>query len=84
MIEYDICMKSGVGGYYESDGCDLCLLSSVDADCLPRVGDTLWIVNNFYQDNHFVVTEVNHMIPQHNISFPTVYVMPTDGKSYGV
>ena len=40
MTTYSICMKSGTGGWFDSDGCDLCLIQRVNG-VIPRVSETI-------------------------------------------
>ena len=68
-------VKSGTGGYYDSDGCDLCLrIVATDDPILPRIGDHISHANRKY-----IVIEVEHDIGlfeyKHNI-----YCVPIDGK----
>lgn len=80
MIEYDICMKNGVGGYFDRDGCDLSLRTAIESHCLPQRGDTIYLGDC---GSTFMVTYVEHYVGFNNKMQYTVYVMPTDGKSYG-
>ena len=67
-------VKSGTGGYYDSDGCDLLICKqTMDEPILPRIGDHL-----SYYGRKFVVIEVEHVLDafdyMHNI-----YCVPIDG-----
>ena len=68
-------VKSGTGGYYDSDGCDLCFRNvTTDESILPRIGDRI-----SHAGRKYIVIEVEHVIDlfdyKHNI-----YCIPIDGK----
>lgn len=83
MIRFDLHIKSGTGGYYDYDSCDLILKSEVHTKCLPRIGETISYMSNGFA-RKFLVTGIEHTIlnSKNEIGNIAVYCIPVDGKPY--
>ena len=72
-----ILVKSGTGGYYNEDGCDLEIQSISDNEFpIPRIGETLEILENGRGTYHdYLVTDVRYWINETRYGV-TVYAIP--------
>lgn len=87
-MNISINIKSGTGGYYDYDGCDLCLKEMTHENFpIPRIGETIDILED--NDNkttnsrgevlkvlhQYLVNDVNYWISD-NAYGVTIYVVP--------
>lgn len=87
-MNISICVKSGTGGYYDYDGCDL-IIKEIDNAYfpIPRINETIEILENNYKGHtnskgeilkeyhEYLVRDVRYLI---NNSYHSVkiYVIP--------
>ena len=82
-------VKSGTGGYFDEDGCDLCLMEIDDEKFpVPRVGEILNILEDndsgrknsegvFLKEYHpYLVNDVRYRISDKNAYKVVIYVIP--------
>lgn len=87
-MNISINIKSGTGGYYDYDGCDLCIKKIKDDNFpIPRIGESMDILEKndaerqnpngkFFKEYHqYLVTDVRCLIDE-NSHGVTVYVVP--------
>lgn len=72
-------IKSGTGGYYNYDGCDLCLREIKNKDFpIPRIGESIDILendDNLKEYHQYLVSDVRYWIADNSYGV-TIYVLP--------
>lgn len=87
-MNISINIKSGTGGYYDYDSCDLCIKEIKDDNFpIPRIGESIDILEKndaerkfqngkFLKELHqYLVTDVHYWMNENNYGV-TVYVVP--------
>lgn len=81
MYEISINIKSGIGGYEDYDGCDLCV-ETVYLDVVPRK-DEIFILQKRGNTHKFLISDVIYSYGwESKRTWYTLYVIPIDGKNY--
>lgn len=87
-MDISISIKSGTGGYYDYDGCDLCVTNIENENFpIPRIGETIDVLEdndkkrkNFdgkiiREYHQYLVTNVCYCISDNDYDV-TIYVVP--------
>ena len=91
-MNISVCIKSGTGGYYDYDGCDLCLKKiEYENFPIPRIGETIEILeeNDEKRTNYkgevlkefhqYLVRDVRYWMADNTYGV-TIYVVPIGRK----
>ena len=85
-MDISVNIKSGTGGYFDYDGCDLCVIKN-DNLPIPRIGEVLEILEDndkkttnskgviLKEYHQYLVTDVHYYIVNDDYDV-TIYVVP--------
>lgn len=77
MYKYDIRIKNGTGGHYDSDDCDK-HVATLETDFLPRIGETILLTEKDTPSRyvHYLIRDISYWYLDKHANGICMYVVP--------